>query len=277
MKKIFTLLTALALIMPLSVTGKAELYSATEDVTPSYDWDIVVKNLEEMKGITGMKFFFGSNSLDTSKEVEVSFSDTQYGTYTDFDVLYDGKKVTGELTYSYSDELLSDLIVVVGTWADGAQSSIRLTMYSERLTPTDEVVLKNLQKVVEGLVEQEPRTILSNVANDTVITIVGCDGSTYGKYSARAVLGELELTGKGSLRNEGADDVFEATLFNADTTKIVHLLATTPAPAEDPDLGTGMDNLSTTLAPTKQLEKGQVIIISNGVKYNLSGAIVRKE
>lgn len=277
MKKIFTLLTALALIMPLSVTGKAELYNATEDVTPSYDWDIVVKNLEEMKGISGMKLFFGFNSLDASKEVEVFLFDTQYGTYTDFDVLYDGKKVTGELTYSYSDELLSDLIVVVGTWADGAQSSIRLTMYSERLTPTDEVVLTGLLKVVEGVAEQEPRTILSNIANDTVITIVGCDGSTYGKYSARAVLGELELNGKGSLRNEGANDVFEATLFNADMTKIVHLLATTPAPAEDPDLGTGMDNLSTTLAPTKQLEKGQVIIISNGVKYNLSGAIVRKE
>lgn len=276
MKKLFTLLAALTLITPLSVTSKAALYSTTDDVTPSYDLDIVVKNLEEMKGISGMKLFIGSNSLDASKEVEVFLFDTQYGTYTDFDVLYDGKKVTGELTYSYSDELLSDLIVVVGTWADGAQS-IRLTMYTERLTPTDEVVLTGLLKVVEGVAEQEPRTILSNIANDTVITIVGCDGSTYGKYSARAVLGELELTGKGSLRNEGADDVFEATLYNADMTKIVHLLATTPAPAEDPDLGTGMDNLSTTLAPTKQLEKGQVIIISNGVKYDLSGAIVRKE
>lgn len=276
MKKLFTLLAALTLITPLSVTSKAALYSTTDDVTPSYDLDIVVKNLEEMKGISGMKLFIGSNSLDASKEVEVFLFDTQYGTYTDFDVLYDGKKVTGELTYSYSDELLSDLIVVVGTWADGAQS-IRLTMYSERLTPTDEVVLKNLQKVVEGLAEQEPRTILSNIANDTVITIVGCDGSTYGKYSARAVLGELELTGKGSLRNEGANDVFEATLYNADMTKIVHLLATTPAPTEDPGLGTGTDNISTSLAPTKLLEKGQVIIISNGVKYNLSGAIVRKE
>lgn len=276
MKKIFTLLAALTLITPLSVTGKAALYSATDDVIPSYDLDIVVKNLEEMKGISGMKLFFGSNSLNASKEVEVFLFDTQYGTYTDFDVRYAGKKVTGELTYSYSDELLSDLIVVVGTWADGAQS-IRLTMYSERLTPTDEVVLKGLLKVVEGVAEQEPRTILANIANDTIITIVGCDGSTYGKYSAIAVLGELELTGKGTLRNEGANDVFEATLFNADTTKIVHLLATTPAPTEDPGLGTGTDNISTSFAPTKQLEKGQVIIISNGVKYNLSGAIVRKE
>lgn len=276
MKKLFTLLAALVLIMPLSVTSKAALYSATEDVTPSYDLDIVVKNLEEMKGITGMKLFFGSNSLDASKEVEVFLFDTQYGTYTDFDVRYAGKEVTGELTYSYSDELLSDLIVVVGTWADGAQS-IRLTMYTERLTPTDEVVLTGLLKVVEGVAEQEPRTILSNIANDTVITIVGCDGSTYGKYSAIAVLGELELTGKGTLRNEGANDVFEATLYNADTTKIVHLLATTPAPTEDPGLGTGTDNISTSLAPTKLLEKGQVIIISNGVKYDLSGAIIRKE
>lgn len=276
MKKLFTLLAALTLITPLSVTSKAALYSTTEDVTPSYDLDIVVKNLEEMKGISGMKLFIGSNSLDASKEVEVFLFDTQYGTYTDFDVLYDGKKVTGELTYSYSDELLSDLIVVVGTWADGAQS-IRLTMYTERLTPTDEVVLTGLLKVVEGVAEQEPRTILSNVANDTVITIVGCDGSTYGKYSARAVLGELELTGKGTLRNEGANDVFEATLYNADMTKIVHLLATTPAPTEDPGLCTGTDNISTSLAPTKLLETGQVIIISNGVKYDLSGAIIRKE
>ena len=38
------------------------------------------------------------------------------------------------------------------------------------------------------------------------------------------------------------------------------------------DQGTALDNLNTTVAPVKMIENGQMIVIKNGVKYNVLGA-----
>ena len=205
---------------------------------PTYDFDIVVKDLTVGSGMSGMLQFNGTNSLNADMFVDITLFATEYGTYSasdsdsdpQFNGFYAGYKIYGNLTYSYSEELKSDLIVVEGTINDGTGGtpSFRLTMYNEYIEPTDVVVLNNLQKTIEeGIWNTNLR--LFNTANDTIITIVGCDG-TYGKYSAYAMFGEVEVEGKGQWKNAGENDVFEGVLFNADTTVVFQVTATTPAP-----------------------------------------------
>jgi hypothetical protein len=102
-------------------------------------------------------------------------------------------------------------------------------MYEEYLEPTDVVVLNNLSKTVQG---RGPwaSLMLFNAANDTIISLSGCDG-TYGKYSAFGTFGELELEGKGEWKNDGENDVFVGVLYNADKTKVFQVTASTPAEA----------------------------------------------
>ena len=44
---------------------------------------------------------------------------------------------------------------------------------------------------------------------------------------------------------------------------------------EKPANPTGLDNINATVAPVKMIENGQIFIISNGVKFNAQGAIVK--
>ena len=180
----------------------------------------------------------GSNSFNPDMMISVTLFATGYGKYTSagtdndqFNAYYMGYPILGELTYSYSEELKSDLVVIIGTMTDeeNITSTVRITMYEEYLEPTDVVVLNNLQKNVQkmGWMSQ---LMLFNAANDTIISLSGCDG-TYGKYSAFGTFGELELEGKGEWKNDGENDVFVGVLYNADKTKVFQVTASTPAEA----------------------------------------------
>ena len=231
------------------VSTEAEYtFTVTENVTlvanfkevvvePTYDFDVVAKDLY-MASDEVMTQIEGSNSMNPDNVISVTLWASEYGTYTcagtdddQFSAFYMGYPVMGELTYSYSEELKSDLVVIIGTITDeeNVTSTVRITMYEEYLEPTDVVVLNNLSKTVQG---RGPwaSLMLHTALQDTIITISGCDG-TYGKYTAWGTFGTLELEGKGEWKNEGENDVFVGVLYNADKTKVFQVTASTPAEA----------------------------------------------
>ena len=204
-------------------------------VEPTYDIDVVAEDLYIASNEV-MTQIEGSNSMNPDNVISVTLWASEYGTYTcagtdddQFSAFYMGYPVMGELTYSYSEELKSELVVITGTITDedGVTSTVRITMYEKYLEPTDVVVLNGLQKDVQkrGWMSSVQ---LFNAANDTIITISGCDG-TYGKYNAWGTFGALELEGKGEWKNEGENDVFVGVLYNADKSKVFQVTATTPA------------------------------------------------
>ena len=206
-------------------------------VEPTYDFDVVAKDLY-LAANEVMTQFEGSNSMNPDAMISVTLFATEYGKYTstgtdddEFAAYYLGYQILGELTYSYSEEYKSDLVVIIGTITDeeNVTSTVRITMYEEYLEPTDVVVLNNLSKTVQG---RGPwaSLMLHTALQDTIITISGCDG-TYGKYTAWGTFGTLELEGKGEWKNEGENDVFVGVLYNADKTKVFQVTASTPAEA----------------------------------------------
>ena len=204
-------------------------------VEPTYDIDVVAEDLYIASNEV-MTQIEGSNSMNPDVTISVTLWASEYGTYTcagtdddQFSAFYMGYQVIGELTYSYSEELKSELVVITGTITDedGVTSTVRITMYEKYLEPTDVVVLNGLQKNVQRMGWMSS-VQLFNAANDTIITINGCDG-TYGKYNAWGTFGTLELEGKGEWKNEGENDVFVGVLYNADKSKVFQVTATTPA------------------------------------------------
>ena len=216
------------------VLADRNLVANFQEAAPTYDFEVVAKDLYSASNEV-MTQFEGSNSLNPDMTISVTLFASEYGTYTsagaeedEFNALYAGSQILGELTYSYSDELKSDLVVIIGTITDEEETStIKVTMYEEYLEPTDVVVLNNLQKNVQKMGWMS-NLMLFNAANDTIITISGCDG-TYGKYSAWGTFGADELEGKGEWKNDGENDVFVGVLYNADKTKVFQVTATTPA------------------------------------------------
>ena len=217
-----------------TVTADVTLVANFKEAAPTYDLELVAKDLYSASNEV-MTQFEGSNSLNPDMTISVTLFASKYGTYTstgaeedEFKAFYAGSQILGELTYSYSDELKSDLVVIIGTITDEEETStIKVTMYEEYLEPTDVVVLNNLQKNVQKMGWMS-NLMLFNAANDTIITISGCDG-TYGKYSAWGTFGADELEGKGEWKNDGENDVFVGVLYNADKTKVFQVTATTPA------------------------------------------------
>ena len=65
-------------------------------------------------------------------------------------------------------------------------------------------------------------------------------------------------------------DSFVGTFLGSDW-KVYVLDMKTPAP-ENPS---ALDNVTTTVAPIKMIENGQLMIIKNGVQYNAQGAVVK--
>ena len=218
----------------LTVTADVALVANFKEAAPTYDLELVAKDLYSASDEVKTQFE-GSNSLNPDMTISVTLFASKYGTYTstgaeedEFNAFYAGSQILGELTYSYSDELKSDLVVIIGTITDEEETStIKVTMYEEYLEPTDVVVLNNLQKNVQKMGWMS-NLMLFNAANDTIITISGCDG-TYGKYSAWGTFGADELEGKGEWKNDGENDVFVGVLYNADKTKVFQVTATTPA------------------------------------------------
>ena len=217
-----------------TVTADVALVANFKEAAPTYDLELVAKDLYSASDEVKTQFE-GSNSLNPDMTISVTLFASKYGTYTstgaeedEFNAFYAGSQILGELTYSYSDELKSDLVVIIGTITDEEETStIKVTMYEEYLEPTDVVVLNNLQKNVQKMGWMS-NLMLFNAANDTIITISGCDG-TYGKYSAWGTFGADELEGKGEWKNDGENDVFVGVLYNADKTKVFQVTATTPA------------------------------------------------
>lgn len=134
----------------------------------------------------------------------------------------------GEGVYSFSEELNSDLLVVVAYLPnDGIY--LEITMYTKQLTATDVLFMENMTKeIIES--RWNTNLQLSGVHEEygnVVITIAGCDG-TYDEYAVTATVGDLELEGYGAWQNDGDVDVLNAMLQNADASRVFNVSVSTP-------------------------------------------------
>lgn len=196
---------------------------------------ITIDNTNIMKeGV--MTNFVGYNDY---YEVDLVLFGQEYGEYKvveeDGETIYpiegfinDDMAFVGEGTYSFSEELNSDLLVVVAYLPnDGIY--LEITMYTKPLVATDVLIMENMTKeIIEG--RWNTNLQLSGVHEtygDVVITIAGCDG-TYGEYAVTATVGDLELEGQGAWQNDGDVDVLNAMLQNADASRVFNVSVSTP-------------------------------------------------
>lgn len=73
----------------------------------------------------------------------------------------------------------------------------------------------------------------------------------------------------GTLTVNETDDTATAGLLGSDHVWYNIMVTTKEAPAS------AVDNITTTVAPVKMIQNGQLVIIRNGVKYNVQGAVVK--
>ena len=177
--------------------------------------------------------------------------------------------------YEYSNEYNSDMITAILKGNDGKNYS--LTMYATA-KDTIEVVCKDL--VAETISNRWAKYFsLTGTASigKVELYIYNCNGE-YGEYGwldgeNASISGEINgvwVQGAGTwLHSEELySDVLEAVLETEDyqsVYKVMMYSATT----------TAIEELLIINAPTKVVKDGQLIIIKNGVKYNVLGAIVK--
>ena len=123
----------------------------------------------------------------------------------------------------------------------------------------------------------EERTVTIQLWQDNV--------QGFGEYAANAETGytcqlgnpyaELTPTTAGVYADNG-DGTFTFTATMTDTDGGIYNISVTGAiPADEPEVPTALDNVTTTVAPVKAIVNGQLVIVKDGVKYNAQGAVVK--
>lgn len=84
-------------------------------------------------------------------------------------------------------------------------------------------------------------------------------------------------SGEGNATIEIDDNTVSVSgLFeNAWTEFLANATISGTLPADEPEVPTALDNVTTTVAPAKAIVNGQLIIIKNGVQYNAQGQVVK--
>ena len=123
----------------------------------------------------------------------------------------------------------------------------------------------------------EERTVTIKLWQDNV--------QGFGEYAANADTGytcqlgnpyaELTPTTAGVYADNG-DGTFTFTATMTDAEGGIYNISVTGAiPADEPEVPTALDNVTTTVAPVKAIVNGQLVIVKDGVKYNAQGAVVK--
>jgi hypothetical protein len=107
------------------------------------------------------------------------------------------------------------------------------------------------------------------IAEDDAVKVVTLINGTPTSYCGTVEEGSVEFT-YGDMGNivlaPGKYDFYY---------KVAEDLIYIAATYVEPEVPTGLDNLDTTVTPAKVIENGKLIIIKNGIKYTIAGAIVK--
>ena len=188
--------------------------------------------------------------------------------------------VEGAITKTYNEELATDVYtgLIVVEYMEG-KLGLNLTMYAKPVVVTDVVVTDATITVETGDDGMGGTYEMINVTanwNESVLKLEGVEKEFKGFLQITetfVVDGEEDwyiwmcmngvittvdnvLTVTGEFKNNWTGDVYNVTISG-----------TLPGGTT-----TALDNLNTTVAPVKVIENGQLIVIKNGVKYNVLGA-----
>lgn len=184
--------------------------------------------------------------------------------------------VEGTGTYSYSEELQSDLLKATLTGTDG--KIYDLTMYNAA-KDTIEVICSNL--TTEDYTNRWNQRFLILTGTSSVgkveINIFGYTGE-YGEYGwldaeNAAISGEIngvwaQGAGTWSYSEELKSDLLDALLEDESGETIYRLMMYKSAP-------TALENITIDGTASKYISNGQLFILKNGVQYNAQGAVVK--
>ena len=240
--------------------------------------------------------------MDIATDLEIWAEDEDYNTImialTEGTTKMYGDYTAEELYISYNWETATLLEETVGTYkldgevavfeatvlcgADTLVLSISGTPFVNPATivPVDTVEMK----FYEGTVGYRMGT--TNIAGTNAeatlnIGIIGADESNMydQEWSADDLSWNTTLTiadkevifiyGTVTIKKDGDDKVVTASLLGDD--HVLYVITLTAGK----ELTTGLENLDTTVAPAKAIVNGQLVIIKNGVQYNVQGAIVK--
>ena len=221
-----------------------------------------------------------------------------YGEYAEANLVIEIDPENYDIVDAYSTAKLEkkeDVAVLTGTFShwDGNKYALTLTIAEPAAAPVVDTVTVVCTDMVQG--EEWGTPVLTGTCDlgDINISLYLEDTdhpeSVYGEYgfaeyptglfpSLEAMIeGEESVILLQLMENTVAvytdgdtQDSFVGTFLGSDW-KVYVLDMKTPAP-EDPS---ALDNVTTTVAPIKMIENGQLMIIKNGVQYNAQGAVVK--
>jgi len=258
-----------AFILALLCFSINNISSYAEEV--AYDNEFVSTNLEIIETDTAL-LFNGSTTVGGNL-IQFYIPKIKHGQYGDYDVkgtFLENLVCSGTGTYSYSDDLLSDLLVAI--MDVDSLYTMKFTMYLKDASAYDEeILLEHITAKQQG--KGKYASLIIEGSHDTfgAVTIyLDQWKNSYGKYQiVYATIGETVVSGEGTWSKVGEYEQLEAVLSTQDGSQTFHVVAST---------GT----ISTTQIPTIQVESssdkfilnGQLYILRNGVQYTLQGAVI---
>ena len=258
----------------LTLTTESEVASAIE---------VTCNNLETAEDEGSLSVLGYTTSWSTWFDLKIlnyngyGYYEEVNGTYAEGDNEYE---VTGTGEIYYDEDLETE--VFEGVLSDGTNTYI-VTLLNEAsdidVEPW-EVVVTNATFTID---KNEYLWITCKWNDGEVehdLKFECAEGLMYGKEYKEVVMlidggileGGLMAMGTPTITKEGNDAIMTGTFTSTFTPDVYNVTISGVAPE---GTSTGVENLTTTVAPAKVIKNAQLVIIKNGVQYNATGAVVK--